>query len=512
MRLLSKKRKTIKNKKQKGSGFFNVVKKIFTRKSQRTVQNWAKPKNLTQKKRRVDQKQKQIYNLREIKNKAKFKNPCDMNPNERPDLPDEQFLPALDRSIAFMYNKMYPDSPKTFKISRQEKQKMRMVIYKARQEISADSEIYFEELATKLFGDKISLNKFNDELYKFEHYPAKFSDKFTVYNGRVLNYGTNFKRCAYSVSGSLPRLISLIMKSDRQQQYMANHSDNICSLPSGNPITTLDSDECIYIIRDKEQLRMLEEGVASNTLLAPYILIDKMVFPVEQHAQAPINIKANRLLATSFIIDAFEKKMVYEVEASLANVLRTEAPELWSLSKLDVYICYYDTFMKHPNIKNNKYIILIPNTNIVLPSEGWKLFQLSNVLNAGEKSIVYEAFKQYQVYGVEESLEKLLKEKNPELWKLKNTPPSFDDLNENNIERRKMHFGEIVENVKNNNIQQFNTPKFITKENNNVPRSNNFKNTMKFWKNKNAKTRKIGKRVIWRNEATNQPLENVRYF
>ena len=233
------------------------------------------------------------------------KRTCDIQSPNR--LPDESFIDGLNRSFAFLYQKMkgLPISKKLRYISREQKEELRSAIRSALDEIPDDSE-RFSNLAQRVFHT--SIEKLDTELKLFENYSLD----------RIIDKGTTRAMCSMSVSSYLHRLVPLVLHTDREQQYLSDYSDYVCSsFPSNKPLKSLDEEGCIAIARSKEDLSVMESELGNK--FGAYIVVQPQFF-VPDSKSGVIFIKANRLLATSFIIDALTEKGI--VATNLQKLLR----------------------------------------------------------------------------------------------------------------------------------------------------------------------------------------------
>lgn len=233
------------------------------------------------------------------------KRTCDIKSPNR--LPDESFIDGLNRSFAFLYQKMkgLPISKKLRYISREQKDELRSILRNTLDEIPDDDE-QFSNLAQRVFHT--SIEKLDTELKLFENYSLD----------RIIDKGTTHAKCSMSVSSYLHRLVPLILYTDREQQYLADYSDYVCSsFPSQTPLKSFDEEGCIAIAHSKKDLSVMEDELGIK--FGAYMVVKPQFF-VPDSKSGVIFIKANRFLATSFIIDALTQKGI--VATNLQKLLR----------------------------------------------------------------------------------------------------------------------------------------------------------------------------------------------
>jgi hypothetical protein len=233
------------------------------------------------------------------------KRTCDLKSPNR--LPDETFMEGLKRSISFLYQKMkgLPISKKMRHISPEQKEELRKSIRDILANIPEKSD-RFSILAQRLFHTDI--RKLDAELKAFEDYSLD----------KIIDKGTTRAKCSLSVSSYLHRLVPLILHTDKEQQYLADYSDYVCSsFPTPEPLKSLDEEKCVAVARSKKELSSLENEL--GTKFGAFIVVKPQFF-VPDSTSGVIFLKANRLLAISFIIDALANKGI--ITTNLQKLLR----------------------------------------------------------------------------------------------------------------------------------------------------------------------------------------------
>lgn len=343
---------------------------IFTRKNSPrvnpTVVNWAT--------------RKQVVN--------EDKELCKKNSSLRPFLRDETFMEAFERSMIFLYYKMKgePIPQDTKHLSKDEMNELKFAI----QGFNGT----FEEMSEEIFHQE--LHSLNQELSDYEQYLPE----------RILNKGTNYQRCAYPVSTYLPRLVSLMIKSEGQLQYAADYSDAVCSV-SGNAndfVTTLNSNTCITFAHSQSELDEYPEEVRAKS----YVILTPEFMPVE--SSTPITIKANRLLSLSFVIDAFKNGAIQSIEPTLLETLKKEAPELLEIKDKEPVILITPRYLNTETTRD-RFIVVDPSG---LP-RGRNVRNASNFKNT-EDDLIQRLFEEKHVYLVDARTATELRLKTPELW------------------------------------------------------------------------------------------------
>ena len=283
----------------------------FRRKNTRKANN--RPKRNTTVRNNILRKNteahKLIENARSILNIYKNFRPqtCDIrSPNK---LPDEPFMSALNRSFVFLYQKMkrLPITNGPNRLTPAQKNELRETVRQALNTIPEGND-KFEYLSRALFN--IDLDSFDTELKAYED----FSED------KIIKKGTRNAICAFSVSSYLRRLVPLLLYTDRQQQYLADYSEYMCrSPPTGDVVKSLNSDACVLVSRSVKELTNFQNELGIE--FKSFIIVKPQYF-IPESPSGIIFLRADRLLATSFIIDALSNRGIVSIDKVLRKLLR----------------------------------------------------------------------------------------------------------------------------------------------------------------------------------------------
>ena len=232
---------------------------------------------------------------------------CDIrSPNK---LPDEPFMSALNRSFVFLYQKMkrLPITNGPNRLTPAQKNELRETVRQALNTIPEGND-KFEYLSRALFN--IDLDSFDTELKAYED----FSED------KIIKKGTRNAICAFSVSSYLRRLVPLLLYTDRQQQYLADYSEYMCrSPPTGDVVKSLNSDACVLVSRSVKELTNFQNELGIE--FKSFIIVKPQYF-IPESPSGIIFLRADRLLATSFIIDALSNRGIVSIDKVLRKLLR----------------------------------------------------------------------------------------------------------------------------------------------------------------------------------------------
>jgi hypothetical protein len=210
----------------------------------------------------------------------------------------ESFMQAYNRSLVFLYYKMkqIPIPEKKYQLESNEKKELLNAIHSFKEKGD------HEKMSLELFHT--SKDDFDKELIRYEK------------DVGILNYNTDYARRTYEVGRSFSGLMSLLGKSERQLQYIADYSDHICNEKDINKY-------CISIVNNIDSYDALpDEGKTKE-----YILVKKEFFP--ESSTLPILINYKRLPLISFLLDAFFNDGVIKITPELEEKLRNDYPELY---------------------------------------------------------------------------------------------------------------------------------------------------------------------------------------
>jgi len=210
----------------------------------------------------------------------------------------ESFMQAYNRSLVFLYYKMkqIPIPEKKYQLESNEKKELLNAIHSFKEKGN------HEKMSLELFHT--SKDNFDKELILYEKGVG------------ILNYNTDYARRTYEVGRSFSGLMSLLGKSERQLQYIADYSDHICNEKDINKY-------CISIVNNIESYDALpDEGKTKE-----YILVKKEFFP--ESSTVPILINYKRLPLISFLLDAFLNDGVLKITPELEEKLKKDYPELF---------------------------------------------------------------------------------------------------------------------------------------------------------------------------------------
>jgi len=409
---------------RRGGGFFNSVRSLFTRKkvapapAPQTVPVVA-PLGVTGPPTQKQQQEKKpwysIFTRKRVAptpapvvnpltNPVKPEDICLKPANVRPFIRDENFMEAYNRSLVFLYYKMkqQPIPARKFLLAQEETNELKFAV----QGFEGD----FEAMAQTLFHEDIAT--LNNELADYEqHIPD-----------RILNKGTNYQRCAFDISRSLPRLISLILKSDGMLKYIADYSDNVCN-PTMNPmqpVTSLQSKTaCVTVATSIEQLENFPEEGRSGS----YIIVDPKYFP--DSSTVPINLKVNRLLSISFIIDAFKNGGVKAIEPTLLSIIQKEAPELITLKSKRPVVIITPKYMDNAQATSERFMVVDP----LSLSRGRNV---RNIKNFATDDLIHTLFAKRDVYFLDAETAYDIRSKYTSVWLA-----NFEDPNRSIYDRLK---------------------------------------------------------------------------
>lgn len=232
---------------------------------------------------------------------------CDIrSPNK---LPDEPFMSALNRSFVFLYQKMkgLPITNGSNRLTSAQKTELRETVREASKTIP-EGDDKFEYLANRLFNTK--LDDFDAELKAYED----FSED------KIIKKGTRNAVCAFSVSSYLRRLVPLLLYTDRQQQYLADYSEYMCrSPPTGDIVRSLNSDQCVLVAQSQKVLTNFQREL--DVEFKSFIIVKPKYF-IPESPSGILFLRADRLLATSFIIDALSNNGIVSIDKVLRKLLR----------------------------------------------------------------------------------------------------------------------------------------------------------------------------------------------
>jgi hypothetical protein len=210
----------------------------------------------------------------------------------------ESFMQAYNRSLVFLYYKMkeIPIPEKKYQLESNEKKELLNAIHSFKEKGD------HEKMSLELFHT--SKDEFDKELIRYEKGVG------------ILNYNTKYARRTYEVGRSFSGLMSLLGKSERQLQYIADYSDHICNEKDINKY-------CKSIVNNIESYDALpDEGKTKE-----YILVKKEFFP--ESSTVPILINYKRLPLISFLLDAFLNDGVLEITPELEEKMKKDYPELF---------------------------------------------------------------------------------------------------------------------------------------------------------------------------------------
>lgn len=232
---------------------------------------------------------------------------CDIrSPNK---LPDEPFTSALNRSFVFLYQKMkrLPITNGPNRLTPAQKNELRETVREALNNIPEEND-KFEYLSNTLFNT--DLEQFDTELKAYED----FSED------KIIKKGTRNAVCAFSVSSYLRRLVPLLLYTDRQQQYLADYSEYMCrSPPTGDVVKSLNSDACVLVSRSVKELTNFQNELGVE--FKSFIIVKPKYF-IPESPSGILFLRADRLLATSFIIDALSNRGIVSIDKVLGKLLR----------------------------------------------------------------------------------------------------------------------------------------------------------------------------------------------
>jgi len=210
----------------------------------------------------------------------------------------ESFMQAYNRSLVFLYYKMkqIPIPEKKYQLESNEKKELLNAIHSFKEKGN------HEKMSLELFHT--TKDDFDKELIRYEK------------DVGILNYNTKYARRTYEVGRSFSGLMSLLGKSERQLQYIADYSDHICNEKDINKY-------CISIVNNIDTYDALpDEGKTKE-----YILVKKEFFP--ESSTVPILINYKRLPLISFLLDAFLNDGVLKITPELEEKLKKDYPELF---------------------------------------------------------------------------------------------------------------------------------------------------------------------------------------
>lgn len=351
-------RGSAKQKKQRGAGFFNRVRSFFTRKapavvpmppqtfaaatyarpSQVTIpQNYAQRLSRTATRRAATQKRGFFRNFLRKPRAVPEPEPILTQIPKYPTM-NTQLLTArraaeseqasfgseMDRIFAWMYQK-YKKTPQNLSIEKLTPQQLSELRRAALLQMSQTGKVQQpkdqNDFSQALFG--VSVNEFNRELAAIEKRIPKSGLKPT------------------SPAGSLPRLLSLLMKTDREMEQTKNKERYWCNAMEGSDsIKSLKNVTCIAVdssiprwLSVKEELPGLE-----HTL---FVIVNPRFYPNDQRykqnqynlsaGRQPDMILSNELEKVSFVRDALDSRNgVTLIHPRLGFLILREFPQLWS--------------------------------------------------------------------------------------------------------------------------------------------------------------------------------------
>lgn len=250
-----------------------------------------------------------IENTHKILNTFSNIRPSTCNISSPNKLPDEPFMSALNRSFVFLYQKMkrLPITNGPNRLTPSQKNELRETVREALNAIPEAND-KFEYLSRTLFNT--DLDSFDTELKTYED----FSED------KIIKKGTRNAICAFSVSSYLRRLVPLLLYTDRQQQYLADYSEYMCrSPPTGDVVRSLNSDACVLVARSVKELTNFQNELGIE--FKSFIIVKPQYF-IPESPSGIIFLRADRLLATSFIIDALSNRGIVSIDKVLRKLLR----------------------------------------------------------------------------------------------------------------------------------------------------------------------------------------------
>lgn len=221
---------------------------------------------------------------------------CLKAPEERQELKDETFMETYERNLIFFYSKFkqIPITLNKKRLTPNEKKELMDAIH------GYTDMNDLEKMCEDLFHTKI--DDFNTEFFNYEK------------NNGLLNAGTNYKRCSFPIGRTFSGFMSILLKSEKQLQYISDYSDHLC-LPNSN--------KCITVATSLDSYSNLpEEGKTKD-----YIIVNKDYFP--ESSKIPINVMYDKLPLISFIIDAFLENGIIEIEPELKKRIENDYPEVY---------------------------------------------------------------------------------------------------------------------------------------------------------------------------------------
>jgi hypothetical protein len=301
----------------------NNTRKVANRRQNKTVRNNILRKNAEALKL-IQKIYNNLYNFKEINLHPNVKKRCG---DCRDCIPYEPFLNGLHRSFYYIYHR-WKRTPSPIEngpvhLTLTQLDKLRNIVL---QVIQAAHE-YFPNISdqerfikiSKALFDEEDINKFDNELKNYEE----------ANPDKILRKGTKYAECAFPATSGLARLIPYLKYTNRQLKYIADYSDYQAIAPVAgmvieHSLNFMNSNNPVAILTSTDDLKYYQENPTYD--FKNFIVVKNEFFPPNirpNSSEQPIIIflRADRLLVTSFIIDAIQNRGIISIDKELAKLI-----------------------------------------------------------------------------------------------------------------------------------------------------------------------------------------------
>ena len=243
-----------------------------------------------------------------------------------PKLPHESYKSSVNRVMTFLYSRIHSIPPTQTLLTKDQKEELRSVLIKYKEGNSYRE----DDFAREILGFKNG-NELNDAIRKVE-----------APGTPIIDIVSNTPAIAESHAGGFSRIIPVIFSNEKTINYRQNWERNICAFDphvnQNRPIVSLQEKRCIAILAGKSEMETLlleyQLVYGDNATIEsgfPYLIVKPEFMPQMNNKSFPYTrIHANKLMATTYVLDAFKENGVIEIQPDLANVISQEYKAFWN--------------------------------------------------------------------------------------------------------------------------------------------------------------------------------------
>ncbi len=286
-------------------------------------------------------------------------------PKPAPPPPFESYKSSINRLYTFLYSKIdpitkgyIPLSPGQQLLSAEQKAYFRSLLEPYVTMNAKERRVYDDERFVREVLNTESVSKLDEQIREIEAKGMPLEDIV-------------FKRPAIgeSFAGSLARFLPLVFTPEEMIQYRQNWEQHICAFERGvdqnRPIQSLEEKRCILVLKDKKSFETVlpeYQFVYGDTSTIgpgfPSIIVKEKYMPQLNEVLFPYTrIQANKLMSTSYVLDAIREGGILEIQPDLAYVISQEHRRIWNRSNM-VPIVLYTNPPKRLDLYGDKFVFV----------------------------------------------------------------------------------------------------------------------------------------------------------